>query len=80
MLKCPPRKEATKTALRGGMAPTDDSKNVHEPLLNGDEPGETTVQVDDLVTQGEGGFQETRDGEHVSPDRCLVELMPSGSV
>lgn len=51
------------------MAPDNESKDNQEPLLNGEEPGETTVQVDDIVTHGEGGFDEARDGERIPEDR-----------
>lgn len=53
------------------MAPDHDKKGTHEPLLNGDEPGDTTLEVDDLVTHGEGGFQEARDGDRIPPERCV---------
>ena len=51
------------------MAPDHDFKGTHEPLLNGDEPGDTTLEVDVLVTHGEGGFQEARDGDRIPPER-----------
>lgn len=49
------------------MASDNGAKDQHEPLLNGQEAGETTVQVDDLVTQGDGSFAEAGDGDSI-PD------------
>ncbi len=57
------------------MAPDHDSKGTHEPLLNGEEPGELTLEVDDLVTNGEGGFQEARDGERIPPERSALFIL-----
>ena len=56
------------------MAPEHDSKGAHEPLLNGEEPGDITLEVDDLVTQGAGGFQEARDGDRIPPERSSFAL------
>lgn len=52
----------------------DDSTEAHKPLLNGDEVGETTVQVDELITQGRGTFHEEGDGESIPDERCLLHL------
>lgn len=49
-----------------------DNKDQHEPLLNGDRPGETTIQVDDIVTQGHGTFHEARDGDDIPDARCVI--------
>lgn len=50
----------------------DDSSDAHEPLL--EDVGETTVQVDDLITQGNGPFREEEDGESIPDERyCSTE-------
>lgn len=50
--------------------PAPEESGIQQPLLrNGDEVGETTVQVDNIVTQGRGEFRETADGEQVPPER-----------
>jgi hypothetical protein len=51
----------------------DDSSDAHEPLL--EDVGETTVQVDDLITQGNGPFREEEDGESIPDERYLRFLL-----
>ncbi len=46
-----------------------DSPDTTEPLLNGEEAGETTVQVDELITQGHGSFHEGGDGDSIADER-----------
>ena len=43
-----------------------------QPLLaNGEEVGPTTVQVDNIITGGNGEFRELQDGEQIPPERYL---------
>jgi VIT1/CCC1 family predicted Fe2+/Mn2+ transporter len=51
-----------------------DSPDTTEPLLDGEEAGETTVQVDELITQGHGSFHEGGDGDSIADERyCSTE-------
>ena len=50
------------------MAHQDDSGTT-DPLLNGEEESDTTVQIDNLITDGHGEFHERQDGESVPEER-----------